>query len=88
MSKVVDSALFGVTAQIQSHSVSSLWIGSSRLWDLSKNSFVPIFWALPAHKREHGDTNLYLVFTGYNSIIPQSPIANRSYLVTGEIFHQ
>ena len=62
MSKVVDSALFGVTAQIQSGWISSLWSGTFWLWDLSKNSFVPIFQALPADKREQGGAHLHPVF--------------------------
>ena len=73
-SKVVESTLLGVAA-------SSSGISAG-------NSFVPIFLALPADKREQGGANLYLAFTGYNGIIPQSPIANRSYLVTGQIFCQ
>ena len=67
--KVVESVVFGVTA-------SGFWISAGI-------SFVPIFLALPADKREQGDANLCLAFTGYSGIIPQSPIANRSYLVTG-----
>jgi len=63
MSKVVASAPFGV----------SFW-----LLDLSRTSFCSHLPALPAGKREYGDANLYLVFTGYNGIIPQSPIANRN----------
>ena len=60
----------------------------SGFWISAGIPFVPISLALPADKREYGDANLYLVFTGYNGIIPQSPIANRSNLVTGQIFHQ
>ena len=38
----------------QSGRVSSPWSGSFWLWDLSRNSFVPTFRALPADKREQG----------------------------------
>ena len=58
----------------------------SGFWISARIPFVPISLALPADKREYRGTNLYLVFTGYSGVIPQSPIANRSYLVTGQIF--
>ena len=70
-SKVVESALFGVTA-------SGFWISAG-------TPFVPISLALPADKREYGDANYYLAFTRYDGIIPS---ADRSTLVTGQIFHQ
>ena len=47
-------------------------------WISAGIPFVPISLALPADKREYGDTNYYLAFTRYNGIIPQSPIADRS----------
>jgi len=61
-SKVVESAPFGVTA-------SGFWISVG-------TPFVPIFCTLPADKREQGGTKLYLAFTGYNGIMPQSHIAS------------
>ena len=60
----------------------------SGFWISAGIPFVPISLALPADKREYRGTDLYLVFTGYSGIIPQSPIANRSTLVTRQIFHQ
>ena len=60
----------------------------SGFWISAGIPFVPISLALSADKREYGDANLYLAFTRYDGIIPQSPIANRSYLVTGQIFCQ
>jgi len=41
--------------------------------------FAPIFQALPADKREQGGTHLYLAFTGYNGIIPQSHILSQLF---------
>ena len=57
-------------------------------WISAGIPFVPISLALPADKREYGDTNYYLAFTRYDGIIPQSPIADRNTLVTGQIFRQ
>jgi len=37
--------------------------------DLSRNSSVPMFWALPADKRVQGGILLYLAFTGYSGVI-------------------
>ena len=73
-SKVVKSAAFAVTA-------SGFWISAG-------TPFVPIFWALPADKREHGGANFYLALTEYSGVIPLSPIASWSYLGTGQIFCQ
>ncbi len=42
----------------------------SGFWISAGIPFVPISLALPADKREYGDANLYLVFTGYHGIIP------------------
>ena len=71
-SKVVKSAAFAVTA-------SGFWISAG-------TPFVPIFWALPADKREQGGAHLRLAFTGYNGTIPKSPVPSWSHLVSAQIF--
>ena len=76
---------------VQSSPVSSFGVTASGFGISSGTPFFPSSRPCkfkPADKRKQGDSSLHPVFTGYNGIIPQSPISSWSYLLTGQVLWQ